>query len=316
MWKHILKRMNDNVKFEKLFVTPAIAEELLSKNEGNRKVRNTTVAFYVDQMRRGQWKEDTGEPIKISPDGRILDGQHRLLAVVSYGEGIYFHVATNIPEDNFDVLDTGLKRAASDSLQIVGIPNSAAVAGAVKNWFVLGTKSNTGKRSNASVQLTTKDIISEYQKRPEFWQKIVREGTLLYRKFNNVVSPTILMGWYAIFSDIDEAKADLFFQKLCNGLFLESEKDPVCQLRNILNKDKMSRLKMSLYSRSAYMVKTWNYYFRNKQVAVLRFDEKKDDFPTIDRGGVDVGDNATAKAPYKKTKKAAAPKAEVNFLQD
>jgi hypothetical protein len=61
-------------------------------------------------MINNKWKQDTGECIKISKTGRILDGQHRLKAVILSNCSIYFYVATNIDDSVFDVLDTGKAR--------------------------------------------------------------------------------------------------------------------------------------------------------------------------------------------------------------
>ena len=151
-------------------MTPTIAKELLSRNQGNRKVRNTVVNYYVDQMKRGQWRENTVEVIKIAPNGRVLDGQHLLYAIINSGISLYFHIAFNVPEENFKVLDTGLRRTSGDSLDIMGVPYATAVAGAIKNWFLLKRKESL-QRSSTRSRITNDDIIKEYFIREEFCKK-------------------------------------------------------------------------------------------------------------------------------------------------
>jgi len=69
---------------ETITLTPAIAENLLQKNNGNRKLQPATVNRYAKTMRSGNWRS-THQGIAIDESGNILDGQHRLEAVVKSG---------------------------------------------------------------------------------------------------------------------------------------------------------------------------------------------------------------------------------------
>src|SRR4029077_20170112 len=53
-------------------ITPAIAVELLKRNDGNRKIDPATVIFYAQQMARDDWKK-TGQPMLIDSNGRMVD---------------------------------------------------------------------------------------------------------------------------------------------------------------------------------------------------------------------------------------------------
>ena len=70
------------VKYETVNITPAMAEKWLAKNLGNRHVRESHVATLVRDIRDGNWRQ-TGEAIKFDWDGRLIDGQHRLHAIVA-----------------------------------------------------------------------------------------------------------------------------------------------------------------------------------------------------------------------------------------
>ena len=62
-------------------ITPQLAKDILANNNLNRNINATIVGHYADAISRGQW-ELNGEAIKIAHDGRLLDGQHRLMAVI------------------------------------------------------------------------------------------------------------------------------------------------------------------------------------------------------------------------------------------
>ena len=84
-------------------------------------------------------------------------------------------------------------------------------------------------------------IINEYNSRPEFWNYIVTKSHLLYKSFNRTLSPSTVIGWYAILSDIDTEKADIFMEKLCTGIGFLTNTDPIAQLRAILAKSPFCR---------------------------------------------------------------------------
>jgi len=62
-------------------VSPKYATQLLSKNAGNRAINAKRVKQYMVAMQRGEWMM-TGQPIIITDKGILIDGQHRLEAIV------------------------------------------------------------------------------------------------------------------------------------------------------------------------------------------------------------------------------------------
>lgn len=74
--------MNDQyVRGEVETITPELAADLLSRNMKNRPVSQQRVRKYMAAMVAGKWLLN-GEAIKISIDGRLIDGQHRLKAII------------------------------------------------------------------------------------------------------------------------------------------------------------------------------------------------------------------------------------------
>lgn len=64
-----------------LTVTPEIATSWLDKNKENRAVNSSRVTQYSKAMKEGRWIEN-GQPIIVSDDGYLIDGQHRLNAII------------------------------------------------------------------------------------------------------------------------------------------------------------------------------------------------------------------------------------------
>lgn len=70
------------MNIELVEVTPQMAQEWLATNaKNNRDLSKVTVKRYANDMVKGQWMV-TGEAIKFDRTGRLIDGQHRLQALI------------------------------------------------------------------------------------------------------------------------------------------------------------------------------------------------------------------------------------------
>ena len=99
---------------EVLLVGPEEARALLERNaEFQRKVRPNRVQEYAEEMRAGRWC-DNGETIKMDELGRLIDGQHRLRAVIESGTAQVMTVAYGLPADAYKTIDAGLGRRLTD----------------------------------------------------------------------------------------------------------------------------------------------------------------------------------------------------------
>ena len=82
-------------------------------------------------MISGKWLFD-GQPIRFDSDGFLLDGQHRLNAIVKSGTSQKFLIIKGLQNETFKVMDTGKNRNGSDALSILGIKYSADIASACR----------------------------------------------------------------------------------------------------------------------------------------------------------------------------------------
>jgi hypothetical protein len=108
---------NGAMEYKRVNVTPQAAAKMLERNTGNRDIRQARVDYFVDLLTRGEFK-CTHQGIAIGPDGNLLDGQHRLWAVVSSGIGADMMVATNVDPDTYTAIDTAVKKTNADLLRI------------------------------------------------------------------------------------------------------------------------------------------------------------------------------------------------------
>lgn len=100
---------------EKILITPEIAKSLLEKNSSNRPLSIGTVKRYAFEMSSGSWK-NTHQGIAVDETGQIIDGQHRLNAVIQSGVSIM--TTLSIYKGNVKTLliplDRGKNRSVAD----------------------------------------------------------------------------------------------------------------------------------------------------------------------------------------------------------
>lgn len=263
------------IEFKKLLVTPSIAKEYLEANKSNRRVKTPLIAQYSNDMANGRWKEDTGELIKIAKSGRILDGQHRLLAVIKSNKSIYFHFAINVPDDVFDVIDTGSSRNATDTFKVQGIKQENSIPSIISMYNLLVNGKKIGLQKNH--KSTNAMLLEQYYQDEIFWQNIAKTTHTLYLSFAKILTPSMIGGFYAYLSKLNPEKAEEFITQLTTGVNIQNE--TITFLRNKLMQDKMSPRKMPPTLKMALIIKTWNFFIKDQRVKLLKFDSVRDEFP-------------------------------------
>lgn len=119
------------ITWEVVDVDPELAMEWLLNNENNRKHREALVRQYAQDMVEGRW-EFNGEPIQFSATGRLLNGQHRLKAVLRSQTTQKFTVGRGFADSIQGTIDTGARRTAGDSLTLEGFTNTRTLAALAK----------------------------------------------------------------------------------------------------------------------------------------------------------------------------------------
>ena len=143
-------------------VSPEVAAVWLGQNTSNRPVRRSTVRAYARDMAAGNWKI-TAEPIKFDTQGVLLDGQHRLLAVREANVTVQLFIATGLPPESQDAMDSGMKRTAADALSLRGDSNSSLVAAAAR----LALSVEFAPESVGRYQATHAEVLGWVDEHPE-----------------------------------------------------------------------------------------------------------------------------------------------------
>ncbi len=99
-------------------ITPELAAEWLKRNTiHNRNICWPKVDHYAELIVADRWV-DTPEGIAFDVDGNLINGQHRLHAIVKANKTVTMQVAKNCPRDAFKGIDIGLPRGPADFFTI------------------------------------------------------------------------------------------------------------------------------------------------------------------------------------------------------
>ena len=242
-------------------VDPKRAALWLKQNIHNRVLSRPVIAGYARQMRNGLWLAN-GDVIRFSDTGVILDGQHRLLAIVESGVTLDLWVARGLPMAAQVTMDLQRKRTAGDSLGLEGYMNGNALAALVRmvyRWD-FGERSLYGF-SGSTNHLSTSEVLEVVRgDKDPYSETVVRSRTSLL--------PPRALGTLSILANrTDALLANHFIQSFHDGANLEPD-SPILALRKycIRNSlDKTKTLTTGMYLNAC--VRSWNAYATNKPMS-------------------------------------------------
>lgn len=246
------------VSFEE--ITPEIAQEWMTHNLHNRPLRERTVSTLVAAIKRGEWVVN-GDTIRFDTDGVLIDGQHRLVAVIKSGKSISSYVIRGLPPVVQETIDIGNHRGYHDILALRGETHAVGISSVLVWCFRIETlQIRTMKRKPSNGEKDA--ILARY---PQIRESVIKTSN--WGKY--IPIPKSVMGalhWQL--SLIDEEQADFFFNRIADGIALEAG-DPILLLRNTLNTWGRGRDRVEDYVKYAFCVFAWNLWRSGQKRQVL-----------------------------------------------
>lgn len=248
-------------------VNAQLAQKWLDTNEGNRKVSQNRVISYAEAMTDGQWQEN-GETIKFDPEGNLIDGQHRLEAVVLADVTVRMDVAENVPPESLTTIDTGRARSVSDYLGMQG-HSYAGTRSRVASMLVRMEKDAW----TSVIRVTADQALGVLRKYPE----LEDEETDLFSQAHRIWLETRLNNTAALIAMIITRRlkprlSEDFEEGVLSGANLE-EHDPRLALRRFAHAEYLRKRhggpRQQLRHYIAYL-KAWNAFVLKRPIQILR----------------------------------------------
>lgn len=222
------------IKSQTILVTPELAEEWLDEtvNSANRSLSKDTVQRYALEMDSGNWM--VSEPIMFDWDACLIDGQHRLAAVVESGKAQQMLVITGYDPEVRLLINTGKGRSAQDALRIAGmsVRNANIVVGIARMALLWDRGGLETIPSNGGQSFANWEIVQWVDQNPNAEELAVRGRRAAQELRTNPMSFGCAMH---ILEKIDRVDALDFEDKLVNHI-QGGKTDPIYLLREALEK--------------------------------------------------------------------------------
>lgn len=257
-----------DITIEVVEVSPSRAEAWLAKNTHNRSLRKRTITTYATDMAAGDWSF-TGEPVTFAADGRLLDGQHRLHAIVEAAVTVPLVVICGLANEAQEDTDRGVPRKFYDVLQLRGEVNATHLASIVRrvHMWELGARQNIDTGSGLAAA-TVAQYLRTLDRHPEI-REFVAEAKRIAKGCELPASIIGTLWW--VFSRIDSEDADFFFERLADGQNL-AKGNPIYELsRSLDNIKSNSKGERSQTYLMALTIKAWNLYRTGEEIQQIRW---------------------------------------------
>ena len=248
--------------------TPAKAQACIEKGGANRKLSEARVVQYTSAMKAGAWKKN-GETIKISTNGQVMDGQHRLKAVVESNKTSEMRTVRNVTPSVILTVDDGFKRTTAHALTIIGEASTTTLAHSL--MLIVRWQDGTldSLRTRRNIQRPRRDeqlkaLKKNGEIRTYLAMPMARKQKLLTR--------SVFCFLYYVCGISDQDKADEFFTSLETGLNL-NQASPIYVLRERLIKSRMetsNSLRLDTTAKIQITIKAWNAFVKGTTIKMLR----------------------------------------------
>jgi hypothetical protein len=211
-------------------IGPDLALKMLDKAKDGvrqRTVSDSRVDSYADVMKRGEWALN-GEPIQFDDAGFLLNGQHRLWAVIRADRAVDFLVVRGVDRAHFPTIDQGYGRTTAHVLGIDGHVRGSTLAAAL-NWLYRYERRTMKSGSGLSNSMTSQQAVDLLGKHPDFEQSIPVADVVK----RLAPGSAMVFAHYAFSRDRSAEVASAFFSSLTDGTGLKAA-DPVYVLREKL----------------------------------------------------------------------------------
>ena len=234
-------------------VTVADAYELLTgdRNVDNRTISADKVAQYARDIVNDRWIL-TGETIKVSNDGLLNDGQHRLEAIIRADKAIESLVVYGVSRESRFAVDQGRTRGAGCYLAMEGIKNGNQVAALARMAIVYeATGGRAIKYAQAPTNAETRAYVHQHFAEIETAMATATKHTSLSRMF---AGRTMFAFWSYVLRNHGPVAAEYLFKVQTGDQITIG--DTVCRVRERLS----AMTRQSRHAQTEVVLRGWTYY--------------------------------------------------------
>lgn len=242
------------MKTQVVQVTPEMAAEWLGNTPSfQRKLRAGVVDQYARDMLAGHWTV-THQGIAIDRKGRLIDGQHRLAAIIKSGLTVAMNVTTDAPPSSYSHIDGGLARNAIDALRAGG--HDSITADQLSIARILESDGNTAAAGRGYSPFELLDLVERHKNAIHFALQ-----SCPHRARGVTTSATLAAVASAYYHEGDRVRLADFVRILVDGVATNAARDAcVIYLRDWLRNQRASggaSVRVDVYLRTQRVIKAF-----------------------------------------------------------
>ena len=271
----VAKPLGTHGQPEVIELTPEYAMQLLEHNTLNRPLSQQHVNRIANQITTGEWKFN-GDTIKVASTGDVLDGQHRLWAVIEAKRSVETIIVYGIERDAFATIDTLRRmRSGADVLALSGAQRYRGHMAMALKWLILWQRGKITEWQNPHNRIENADIERAYADNPAIAEAVKRVMPLQV-----VARASTLAFLYYVFVNRNEELAERMVKTLENPSGVSMD-DPFFRLRAYLTTEKRTADPLMVM---AIAIKAANAAFEGRSLRALswrRQGQTPEPFPTL-----------------------------------
>ena len=267
------------IKYRVRAVNPADAKTYLALNiKKNRNLNKRRSEAMARDMAEGRW--GISPPIVLTREGNMLDGQHRMQAIVLSQTTVTMCFMEGVSESSYKHWDSGRSRSAKDTLIYAGCPGWAASSAVqlIRSWiFFQDDRLHQLSTGGGAVPITNEQAVASWEADAEEIMAVLSWFKTAGARFLQVNGLKIV---YYLTNWRHPRLATEFVN--CVAAPPRGQPDhPAAALRRALEDHfiagsaSLSNKRLSRSQQLAYPIIAWNAFAKKKKVKHLRWGVSK-----------------------------------------
>lgn len=209
-------------------VTPEWARSLLANRPRNRVIVKESVEAFVRDMHQGRWMT-THQGLALDSEGLLMDGQHRLSAIVKSNKSQVLLVVRGVSRLAMSGIDVGRKRDAADILGLI-LDNESVTRNLVATIRHFGAEQSILAPRRATT-MEIMDVLLAYSSSIYFASMM-----------KNATAPVRAAVVSAHAYGVDGQTLTRFITVLANGIVAEPYEEIIIRLRDFIVNPKIPKV--------------------------------------------------------------------------
>jgi hypothetical protein len=255
------------------WIGPAEAHKILTESQYQRKHSPATVAKYARDMKAGKW-EFNGAPVRYNgqEDGKseLLDGSHRLRAVIEANVVLPFLVISGIAKSSLHTMDDGKARSLAQKFYIDGEKAPDVLASMIQFLTLFRQR---GKFTGPAY--STLEYYEVFDAEQEAARPLAKEYKC---KMPRNLKPGLLGAMHLLFAEKSPTLAAKFCSDIVAGT--ADRGTPAREFREWVVGLEKGEIRISVIS--AVLIECWNRECRGENVTRIRIPKRVAEIATPD----------------------------------